>query len=153
MIPVIPWYITLIVIATNVGAAVAVWSVLSRAAGRSGLKPGAQRRFRIGSGVFLGAWLGAVLLFAPAPSSVLTADPLAVTPVIPLFVVASSATVLLLLWRSPGARQVLGAVPLPARHGVQVYRIIGVVFLILLANDSSQRTLPSRPGGATWWWA
>jgi hypothetical protein len=140
MIPVIPWTITLVVIATDVGAAVAVWSILSSAAGRSGLSPKAQRRFRIGSAAFFGAWLGAALIFAPAPASVLHQDPLSVAPVIPLFLAASSASVLLALWRSPELRQVLAAVPLAARHAVQAYRTIGVVFLVLLA----QRQLPEH---------
>jgi hypothetical protein len=133
MIPVIPWYITFIVIATNLTVAVAVWSLLSSATGRSGLPPAAQRAVRIGSAAFLGAWLGAVLLFAPAPASLLARDRFYITPLIPLFVVAPMAIAGLALWRSSSLRRVLAAVPLPALHGVQFYRIIGMVFLILLA--------------------
>lgn len=63
MIPLIPWYITLIVLVTNVAIAAGVWSILSRAAGRSVLPPASQRSVRAGVALFLGADLGA------APSS------------------------------------------------------------------------------------
>jgi len=133
MIPAIPWYITLISLATSLTIAVAVWGILSSAAGRSGLPPDTQRRVRLGSAVFLAAWLGAALLLAPAPASLLDRDRFYLTPLIPLLVVVPSAIVLLALRRSPALRQVLAAASLPALIGVQLYRIIGVVFLILLA--------------------
>jgi hypothetical protein len=41
--------------------------------------------------------------------------------------------VLLALWRSAAFRRVLAAVSLPTIHGLQVYRILGFMFLILLA--------------------
>jgi hypothetical protein len=73
MMPVIPWYIELISIATSFAIALAVWTILSSAASRSGLVPAMQRRVRIGIGIFLGTWLGAALLLAPAPETLLGA--------------------------------------------------------------------------------
>jgi hypothetical protein len=134
MIAVIPWYITLIVIATNTAIAIAVWSILSLAAGRSSIPAAARRGVRIGSAVFLGAWLGAVMLLAPAPASLLAHGPFYITPLIPLFFGASIAIVLLALWRSSTFRRALAAVPLPVLNAVQVYRTIGVVFVILFAQ-------------------
>lgn len=134
MIPVIPWYIALIVIATDVASLVAVWSILSSAAGRSGLARADRRAVRIGSAVYLGAWLGAALLLAPAPASLLTRDRFYITPLIPLFSVVPVAILLMALWRSAALRRVLAVLPLPALVGVQLYRIIGAVFLILLAQ-------------------
>lgn len=134
MIPTIPWHITFIVITTNLAVAVAVWRILSSAAGRSDLPPVAQRRVRTGSALFLGAWLGAVLLLAPAPASLLGRDPFFITPFIPVVDAAAITIALLALWRSSSLRRVIAAVPLPNLHAVQVYRTIGVVFLILLAQ-------------------
>jgi hypothetical protein len=134
MIPVIPWYFTLVVIATEIGIAVAVWGIVSLAARRSGLEPLVQRRVRIGSGVFFGAWLAGVLLLAPAPEALANRGPYYITPLIPLFFAASVATVVLASWRSPSFRRVLRAIPTPALHALQAWRILGVVFVALLAQ-------------------
>lgn len=134
MIPVIPWYIELISLVTNFGIAVAVWTILSSAAGRSGLVPAMQRRTRIAIGIFLGTWLGAALLLAPAPETLLTRDPFSLTPSIPWFVIGPVSIALLAILLSPALRRVLAAVSVPAVIGVQLYRVIGVVFVILLAQ-------------------
>lgn len=133
MIRVIPWYITLIVLALNLTIAAAVWGILSRAAGRSGLPAAAQRTVRLGSAIFLGAWLGAALLLAPAPASLAARDRFYITPLIPLFVVLGLTLVALALWRSAALRRVVAAASLPALIGVQFYRTIGAVFVALLA--------------------
>jgi hypothetical protein len=134
MIPVIPWYITLISLGGTFVAGIAVWLILSSAAGRSGLPAAAQRAVRTGTAIFLGGWLGAALLLAPAPASLLTRDRLYIDPLIPLFAVGSFAIVLLALWLVPALRRVLEAAPLPALIGVQFYRVIGFVFIVLLAQ-------------------
>jgi hypothetical protein len=134
MIPVIPWYIELISLGTNLAIAAAVWAILSSAAGRSGLAPATRRRFRIGTAIFLGTWLGAALLLAPAPATLLTQDRFFLPPVIPLLVTGPMIIALMVLLLSPAVRQVLAAASLPALIGVQVYRTIGVVFVILLAQ-------------------
>jgi hypothetical protein len=133
VIPVIPWHITLVVLALNLTIAVAVWGILSRAAGRSGLSAPAQRSVRAGAALFLAAWLGAALLLAPAPASLATRDRFYITPLIPLFVVLGLTVAFLTLWRSVALRRVLAAASLPALVGVQVYRTIGAVFVVLLA--------------------
>lgn len=133
MSPTVPWYITLIVLATNFTVAVAVWLIVSAGARRSGLSPDAQRRVRIGAVIFLGAWLGLDLLLAPAPASLLARDQFYITPLIPLFATLGPALVLLALGLSPAFRRAVAAAPLPAMIGVQLYRTIGLVFLILLA--------------------
>jgi hypothetical protein len=135
MIPVIPWYISMIVVASAVAIAVVIWSILSSAASRSGLQPSAQRKVRIGTAVFFGGWLGAALLFAPAPSSLAARDPFYITPLIPLFFALSVTTSIAALWRSSSLRRVLSAVPLSTLHALQVWRVLGVVFVILLAQS------------------
>ena len=59
MIPAIPWYITAIVVATNLAIAAGVWRLVASATPHRGV--------RLGTALFLGAWLGAAFLLAPAP--------------------------------------------------------------------------------------
>jgi hypothetical protein len=133
MIPVIPWYLELIALATNLTIAAAIWALLSSSAGRSGLPPVPLRRIRLGTAVFIGTWLGAGLTLAPAPDTLLTQDPYALTPLIPVFVLVPITIALVAVVRSPALRRVLAAASLSALIGVQVYRLIGIVFLVLLA--------------------
>jgi hypothetical protein len=132
MIPAIPWYLELITLATSLTIAASVWSILSSAASRSGLAPATQRRVRAGVGVFLATWLGAVLILAPAPASLLTRDRFYLTPLIPLFLLVPPTLVFLALWLAPAFRRVLAATSVPAVIGVQLYRFIGAEFVILL---------------------
>lgn len=46
MIPVIPWYLTLAVLAISLTIAVAIWRIFSSATERSGLPPATRRRIR-----------------------------------------------------------------------------------------------------------
>src|SRR5882724_416027 len=101
MLPVIPSYITVIVLATSLAIAVAVWTALSAGVARSNLPPATQRTVRTGVALFLAAWLGAALMLAPAPASLLARDPFYITPLIPLFAVVPTAIAALALWRSP----------------------------------------------------
>jgi hypothetical protein len=131
MVPIIPWYITLTVLAIQVVIAVAVWRIFAA---------GAPRRVRIGLAVFLFGWLGAVLVLAPAPDSLLTRDRFYLSPLIPLFAGGSIVVGLLAFRFSPALRQAVAAASLPAMIGVQLYRIIGAVFLVVLALGQ----LPAR---------
>jgi hypothetical protein len=133
MMPVIPWYIEQIVLATNLTIAAAVWAILSSAAGRSGLPPDTMRRVRVGAAVFIGTWLGAALILAPARDTLLTQDPFALTPLVPIFLLSPIAIAFVAILRSPALQRVLAAASLPAVIGVQVYRLIGIVFVVLLA--------------------
>ncbi len=134
MIPSIPWYVTLVALATNVAIPVAVWSLLSSAAGRSGLPPAVQRRFRLASAAVLGAWLVAALLFAPSRASLAERDPFYLAPSIPLFFGTSITAALLLFWRSQTFRRVLAATSLPVLHAAQIWRVVGILFVILYAQ-------------------
>jgi hypothetical protein len=133
MPPSIPWYITLIVVTTNIAVAVAVWSILASATTRSRLPRPAQQRARAGAAILLGAWLAGALLIAPSlgpsPGS---AQP-AVPPVV-VFSAAALAVVVVALGISPSLRGAIAGMSLPSIIGVQVYRVIGVVFLILLGQ-------------------
>jgi hypothetical protein len=124
MVPVIPWYITLAVVAIHVAIAVTVWRILAA---------DAPRRVRIGLGIFLFGWLGLVLALAPAPGSLLARDRFYLTPLIPFFAAGSFVVALAALRLSPSLRRAVATASLPAMIGVQVYRTIGALFLILLA--------------------
>jgi len=65
MIPDIPWSITVISVATNVAIVIAVTAIVASAGARSGLAPQARRAVRLGTGIFLAAWLGLAWLLAP----------------------------------------------------------------------------------------
>src|SRR5256712_10120065 len=134
MITLIPWYITLIVLATTRPTAVPVWRLVPTGAGRSGPPPATRRAVRAGSALFLGAWLGAALLAAPAPASLAARDEFYITPLIPLFAALGLTIVSRALWRSAALRSVVAAASLPALIGVQFYRTIGAVFVVLLAQ-------------------
>ena len=126
MIPDIPWYITAIVLGVNVAIAVAVWRIVAGAT--------TSRKVRIGSAIFLFGWLGATLLLAPAPGSLASRDAFYITPLIPLFALGPTIVLLVALGLSREVRRTLGAMSLPAVHGVQLYRVIGGIFLVLMAQ-------------------
>ena len=126
MIPDIPWYITAIILGANLAAAGGVWYIVAAAA--------TERKVRIGIAIFLFGWLGAALLLAPAPASLATRDPFYLTPLLPLFGLGPAAVLLAAVGMSPALRRTLGAMSLPAIHGVQLYRLIGAVFLLLMVQ-------------------
>ena len=139
MIPAIPWPIELIVLATNLAVAVAVWWLVASAARRTHLSTSARRTVQVGSAVFIGAWLGAALLLAPPPASLVNRDRFYLSPLIPLFGLIPPAIVALALALWPAVRRTIAAVPAPALVGIQVYRVVGAVFLILLAQGQLPR--------------
>jgi hypothetical protein len=121
------------VVATNLTIAIAVWNILSSTASRIGLAPAAQRSLRIGSALFLGGWLGTALVLAPVLRSLFPPDRFAIPPVLSFGIVAV-AIALVAVWASSSLRRVLAAASLPTLVGVQLYRIIGAVFLVLLVQ-------------------
>jgi hypothetical protein len=122
MVPVIPWYLTLVVTTTSVILAVAVWRILAA---------GASRPVRIGLAIVLAGWLGAAFLLAPAPQSLLARDRFYITPLIPIFAAASFLIAGVAVWRSSAVRHALATASLPALVGVQAFRTLGLVFVIL----------------------
>lgn len=133
MIPHIPWYLTLIVLTTDLAIVVGVWRILASATARTILQPTQQRRMRIGVAVFLAAWLSAAFLLAPSPASLVDRNLYFINPLIPIFSVLPLVVVLLALAFSASFRATLAALSLPAIIGVQLYRSVGAIFLVLLA--------------------
>lgn len=133
MSPHIPWYLTAVVIGTGLAIAGAVWLLVSKGADRT-LPPDRRRAVRVGSAAFLAVWLGAVVVLAPSTSSLATRDPFYLTPLIPFFAAVPLALAALGLWRVPTLRRAVAGIPLPMLIGVQAWRIIGVVFVMLHAR-------------------
>lgn len=131
----IPSYITAIVVTGAVAIATAIWSILALAAQRSELPAGAASRIRIGSGVFLGAWLCVVLFFSPPVVPVSPPGVFDLQSAIPFVFAGAVGVFTLLVASSRSLRRTLGAIPLPVLHAVQVWRVLGVVFLVLSAQD------------------
>ena len=89
---------------------------------------------RVGSAIFLFGWLALALLLAPAPASLAGRDRFYLTPLLPLFALGPTAIVLAALGLSPALRRTLRSVSLPAIHAVQLYRVIGGIFLVLIVE-------------------
>jgi hypothetical protein len=112
-----------------------LWVVLNFYARRATLGANQRNRFAVVSGVYLLLWLS--LAIALGKSGVLIGRAGTLLPTITLG--ASIAVPLLagalLLYRSTTLSAVVAAVPLSWLVGIQFYRIIGAVFVVLYALD------------------
>jgi hypothetical protein len=147
MIPQIPWIVTVATLAASLLIPVAVWRIVARGAGRAGLAPAARRRVVVGSALFFGAWGLLALVLAPPPASLAGQDPYTLTPLIPGFAIGGIALALAFIGLSPALRRTLAAASLPALVGVQLYRVIGLQFVILAGLGQ----LPARFGRPAGW--
>lgn len=147
MIPEIPWTFTLTTVGTAVLVPVAVQQIVSRGADRAGLAPASRRRVKVGTILFLGGWAMLALLLAPAASSLAGQDPYTLTPLIPAFAVGGIGIALASIRFSPALRQSLAQASLPALVGVQIYRVLGLEFVILTGLGQ----LPARFGVPAGW--
>lgn len=125
MIPSVPWYATLIVLTTEPLIAFAIWRIVAARASRPA---------RLGLGVALAAWLGLAAVLAPAPATLAGQGNSYVNPLIPAFALAAFAAVLVGYRRSPALRAAVASASVPALIGVQVYRVVGLLFIVLLAQ-------------------
>jgi hypothetical protein len=122
MIPHIPWPITLLIVAATAAIPFVVWRVFAARA---------SRRVSIGVAVFVFGWFASSLLLAPAPASVLQRDPFSLTLLIPFFGVTSFAITAGALLLSRQVRDAVAAASLPAITAIQLYRVLGAVFVVL----------------------
>jgi len=98
--------------------------------------------------VLLVAWFA--LAFALSYAGVFRGEPDRL-PTIPFAIFLPIVIGLLLLWRSDAVRRLVDAVPLSWLVGIQVYRAVGVIFLLLLAEGrlSAFFALPAGVGDVT----
>jgi hypothetical protein len=112
----------------------ALWAGVRRGARVLGLPPERRTSLLVTTGTLLGAWLvlafwlGAAGVYRGSTESALPAVWLALAVLLPivigLTIVATSKT----------ARDILAATPQHLLIGVQVYRVLGVIFLVLFAQ-------------------
>lgn len=140
MIPVIPWWATAATLAATAIVPVVLWLILDRGAERSGLPSGARRRVRLGSALFLGGWAGLALLLSPAPATLAQRDPFYLSPLLPGFALGGIVFTLALIRWLPALRQAVAGTSLPALVGVQLWRVLGLMFVILMTLGQ----LPAR---------
>ena len=126
-----PSVITWIISSSIVVIAFLVWGLFMFYAQRSALETGAQRRFVIASGAFLLGWL--VLAFVLGRVGVFQATPSRMVPAAALGIALPILAGTFLLSRSSALNTVIAAIPLPWLAGVQLYRVVGLNFLVLYA--------------------
>lgn len=126
-----PPFIAWTIVSSMVLIAFSVWALLTFYAQRSALDAESRRRFGIASGIYLLGWL--VLAFVLGGSGIFQATPSRAFPALGLGIALLILTGAWLLYRSSALNTVLAAIPLPWLVGVQLYRAVGVIFLVLYA--------------------
>jgi hypothetical protein len=131
MSPVMPSYVTPVVLAVDVALASWLIRLVSRAADAVELNQETRRRMRLGTGIVIGGWLVLALLLAGSSPAVDAAGNGLVPITFPLFVGGSLLPALGLLALSPTWRKVVDAIPAESLISIQVFRLIGGLFLPL----------------------
>jgi len=149
MQPVIPSYVAPIVLTMVVVLAYWLSRLVHRATAAAELDPTTRRRVRLGAGLFLGGWLLLALLLARSTPATDAAGNGVVPLSFPLFVGGSLIVAIGLLAFSPTWRRVVDAVPAESLISVQIYRLIGAIFLPLYASAACPAISRCRPPMAT----
>jgi hypothetical protein len=126
-----PSIIAWTIVSSIVLIAGSVWALLAFSVRRSSLDTEARRRFGIASGIYLFGWL--VLAFVLGGGGIFQATPSRAFPALGLAIALLILTGAWLLYRSSALKTVLAAIPLPWLVGMQVYRVLGLNFLVLYA--------------------
>jgi hypothetical protein len=139
MSPVIPSYVAPIVLTMVVLLAYWLIRLVSRAADASDLDQEARRRVRLGTGIFIGGWLLLALIVAGSRPATDAAGNGQVPLTFPFFVAGSLLVSMGVLAWSPAWRKVIDSIPPESLISVQIYRLIGSIFLPLYAIGSLPR--------------
>jgi hypothetical protein len=126
----VPTYLPYVILTGNALTLVAILYGLNRALAEAAWPtPERRRAFTLSAAILLG-WLAIAVGFSGAGFYHVTADGL---PTIQYGLLIPIVIGVLFIWRSELARRILDAVPQPWIVGVQLYRALGIVFLILYA--------------------
>ncbi len=137
MQPMIPGYVTPIVLFVAITLAFWLHRMVSRASESADLAPATRSRVRMATGLFLGAWLGMAFALAPSTPVVDAAGRGLVPATFPFFGGIALTLAIGLLAFSSTWRKVVDAIPADQLISVQLYRVIGgVLFLPLYAIGS-----------------
>lgn len=110
-----------------------VWALLLFAARRAALDSGMRQRFGIASGAYLLGW--PVLAFVLGCSGIFQATPSRAFPALAFSITVLVITGAWLLNRSAALQIVVASIPLPWLIGAQLYRVVGLTFLVLYSLD------------------
>lgn len=136
MTPQIPFYITLAFVVACSTLPLLVGGLVALGAKRAGLDPVAARRVILGTILGVGIWVAAVLIVSPsyaAAFAAASAQPFRLTLQIPFFVIVGMGASIAAFRTSPSFRAALDGIPLPAVVALQTYRVLGGLFLPLMA--------------------
>jgi hypothetical protein len=139
MQPVIPWYVTPVVLGMVAALALWLYHLVARASESADLALRTRSRVRRGTALFLGGWLALAWALAGSSPAVDAAGSGVVPVSFPLYAVVSLGVAIGLIALSPTWRRVVDAIPADALISVQVYRLIGGIFLPLYALGSLPR--------------
>jgi hypothetical protein len=142
-----PAYLAYVVLAVDIAIIVAILMGARAALARAGTPDAAAPSLRPLAALLV-VWFAVALALAYAGVFRGQADR---PPVIPFAIFLPIVIGLLLLWRSDAVRRLVDAVPLSWLVGIQVYRAVGVIFLLLLAEGrlSAFFALPAGVGDVT----
>jgi hypothetical protein len=126
----IPAFLPYFVLAGTAAAIAAILYGLNSSLLRAHWPAQERRRAGLIAGIMLIGWLAAAIALGGAGVYHVAADGI---PTIQYGIFIPIAVGLLLLWRSALMSRILDAVPQPWLVGVQLYRALGVIFLILYA--------------------
>jgi hypothetical protein len=136
----IPGYVTPIILIVSATLTVWLYRIIAEGISSAAIPPAARKRFRLGAGVFLLAWLSLAFLAAPSNPVVDEAGRGVVPTTFLFFGGVSLAVAVGLLAFSANWRRIVGAVPADRLISTQVYRLIGgALFLPLLAIGALPR--------------
>ncbi|HEV7364696.1 MAG TPA: hypothetical protein VGN76_02490 [Gemmatimonadales bacterium] len=128
---IIPWYVAPIVLGMVVALAFWLYRLVARAIEAAGLPPVMGVRVRRITGFALGSWLLLALVVARSAPLVDAAGNGVVPISIPFFALVALGAALGLLAFSGTWRRVVDAIPAESLISVQVYRLIGAIFILL----------------------
>ena len=140
MQPVIPAYVAPLILVVFVVLAASVARIVARAAADAGLPDPTRRRVAVTATILLGGWLLAALLRAPAQAPVDAAGRGIIPAAFAVFGVLSFAVAFGALALSDAWRRTVAAIPVERLVGVQIFRVLGFVFIAVWAIGS----LPGR---------
>ena len=141
-----PPYVTPIVLAAVLGLTVWLPRLVARGAEAAGLPPATRRRVFLSTSLVLGAWLLLALLRAPTEVVVDANGRGTVPPAFAVFGTASLVAALGALVLSDAWRRTVAAIRIESLVATQVFRIVGLLFVVLWATGSPPApfTLPAH---------
>ncbi|MEL7091768.1 MAG: hypothetical protein AAFN94_08545 [Pseudomonadota bacterium] len=127
----VPDYAILLVIAVTLFVAIGVTALLTFGLVRADDTPAAKRRFAVKVIAVVTLWIAGALALAYSGVLVPRADTF---PILGALIVGGTIAANVALLRSATAKSVLNAIPAHWLASIQVYRMIGIVFLLLMAD-------------------